>query len=583
MFVSVALLIVLAQAGPARDPRPVQPRGTAVIAGRVLTSDQAPQPVRRAQVVVTKSEGNVERTVVTDDDGRFSVDGLPAGRYNVTATKAGWLRASYGAVRPGRPGTAFPMAVGQRKIDLALTMAKGGVITGSVIDSTGKPAPGVLVKLMQFRYENGRRVLSAATAAAGSSAEKTDDRGEYRLFGLMPGEYVVSATPDDPGGGTTRASGGGTVGYVPVYYPATTVAADATAVTVAAGEEVAGIDLGLRYVKTARVAGTIVAPDGFPTGDLRVTLIPDSTTGVTGGSSTANVAASLRMLAVVGQDRAFAFNGITPGRYTVMAQGIERITPPPGDRPSGLNSQRMALWASVDLAVDGADISGVTLTMRPGLTVSGRVQFDATANGLTPPADLSKVKVYLYNTTRTVMSVAGSFPSASVNAAGEFTIKAVMPGRYRVSASYANDLANGWSSSNALLNGQDTLDTLLDVPAEEPVNGLTITMTRATQTVTGVLQDATGRPRPGLTVILFPSDRALWSVTRRLRSARSGQDGRYTISNIPSGDYRLAAVPDFDPVTSSNAAFLEQLLPTSIPIVVKSGERKVQDVRIAAR
>jgi 5-hydroxyisourate hydrolase-like protein (transthyretin family) len=105
-------------------------------------------------------------------------------------------------------------------------------------------------------------------------------------------------------------------------------------------------------------------------------------------------------------------------------------------------------------------------------------------------------------------------------------------------------------------------------------------MTRATQSVTGVVQDASGRPAPGLTVVLFPSDRALWSVGRRLRSARSGQDGRYTIANIPSGEYRLAALTDLNPAESSNPAFLEQLVPGSIPIAVKAGDRKVQDLRV---
>jgi 5-hydroxyisourate hydrolase-like protein (transthyretin family) len=368
---------------------------------------------------------------------------------------------------------------------------------------------------------------------------------------------------------------------VPVYHPGTTSAGDASAVTVSAGEETSGVNLALQYVRTARIAGSIAGADGFPEKDLRVTLIPAVTSSLgSGGSATSSVAASLRLVTTVGPDRTFAFNGIPPGRYTVMAQGIERPALTPEQSFVSVVNGVMALWAATEVVVEGLDVSGLSLTMRPGQTVSGRVQFDATAAGVTPPPDMTRVRVQLTSLTRAVMSVAGSFPSASVNAAGEFSLKGVLPGRYRLGASYANDLANGWSASAAMLNGRDVLDVMLDVPIDDAVGGLAITMTRATQSVTGVVQDASGRPAPGLTVVLFPSDRALWSVGRRLRSARSGQDGRYTIANIPSGEYRLAALTDLNPAESSNPAFLEQLVPGSIPIAVKAGDRKVQDLRV---
>jgi hypothetical protein len=171
-----------AQTRDARGPS----RGTAVLSGIVVSDDAEARPVRKARV--TCSSPNVSgNTTITDDGGRFVFAGLPAGRYSVGASKPTWVAANYGATRPQRPGSALPLADGQ-KLDIVIRMARGSVITGVVLDHTNQPAAGSPVRALRFAIVNGeRRLLSASTASA-------DDRGVYRIVGLAAGDYLVGAT-----------------------------------------------------------------------------------------------------------------------------------------------------------------------------------------------------------------------------------------------------------------------------------------------------------------------------------------------------------------------------------------------------
>jgi hypothetical protein len=110
---------------------------------------------------------------------------------------------AYGAKRPGRPGSAVQIADGQQVADIRMRMLPGAVIAGTVRDASGQPVPGTRVYVMQHRfgYQTGERELTSAVSGLG---EPTDDRGQYRIFGLAPGEYVIVVTVAmfGPRGGT---------------------------------------------------------------------------------------------------------------------------------------------------------------------------------------------------------------------------------------------------------------------------------------------------------------------------------------------------------------------------------------------
>ena len=117
------------------------------------------------------------RSTVTNDQGQFTFSALPPGRFTMTASKAGYVDVPYGAKRPGRPGTPIQLAAGQKMEAANITLPKGGVITGVVIDDSGEPAPGTQVRVMRYDAHRRKTLQQAGQAQA-------DDRGIYRIYGL---------------------------------------------------------------------------------------------------------------------------------------------------------------------------------------------------------------------------------------------------------------------------------------------------------------------------------------------------------------------------------------------------------------
>jgi hypothetical protein len=109
-----------------------------------------------------------------------------------------------------------------------------------------------------------------------------------------------------------------------------------------------------------------------------------------------------------------------------------------------------------------------------------------------------------------------------------------------------------------------------------------LTFTDQTQTLSGTLQDATGRPTPDFTIIVFAADKQYWTPqARRIASTRPGTDGRYTFRGLPAGDYRITAVTDVEPGEWYDPAFLAQLANASIPVTLNEGQTKTQDLKLA--
>src|SRR4029453_7514064 len=137
-------------------------------------------------------------SVVTTDNGVFAFASLPAGRYTMTASKAGYVNITYGAKRPGRPGTPIQLADGQKLEKATSSLPKGSVVTGVVVDENGEPSPGTQVRVMRYVMRTGEKTLEQ------SGQDQTDDRGIYRVYGLQPGDYIVSASPRNMNIGDVR-------------------------------------------------------------------------------------------------------------------------------------------------------------------------------------------------------------------------------------------------------------------------------------------------------------------------------------------------------------------------------------------
>jgi hypothetical protein len=616
------------QPQPPRDARPnateTMPVGKGTISGAVVVMGTG-QPARRARVNLSGgSEVGGGRSTTTDDNGRFTFTALPEGRFTLSASKAGHVSATFGQRSPGRSGTPIQLGDGQ-KMDVQLTMARGGVITGIVLDEHGEAIPNTPVRVLRFVMPGGQRTLQNA------GQDQTDDRGMYRIFGLQPGEYLVSATPrntnqrsatmeqqatlqammqnaermvrENPGQAQAvaerlaqmKAALSSTVsaaiedeqstGYAPVYYPGTTAPASASVVAVGAGEEKTGVDFQYQVVPIARVDGVVTSATGQLPSNVQVTLLNTAfdVPGLNPGG------------ARVDQNGTFRIPNVPPGQYKLIARatinaGREggpagRGMPTPlgrgeallAGRGRGAGAESTRMWASADVAVDGRNVANVVLSLQPGVAVSGRLAFDGATQQ--PPADLSRLRVTLQPVV--VPGTPGDVASSAagrVEADGKFTIASVVPGRYRLTAGGAG---TGWYLGSSTIDGQDSLDFPVEIKGGQGVTGAVLTFVDRQSEIAGLVTNDRSQPVSDYTLVIYPSD-ARYRVpqSRRIASARPSTDGRFTFRNLPAGEYRLAPVLDPEPGSWYDPSFLQQLDNAAVRINLADGEKKEQNLRV---
>ena len=590
--------VATGQQQPPRDNVAVL-RGTASISGTVLEADEAKRPARRVRVTLTSVGRSIPgQTTTTDDNGAFTFRGLPAGRFELQAFKNAYLRASYGATRPERAGTPVAVKDGEAVTNLAMMIARGGVITGVVRDLRGRPVPGMAVRVLRLGYNalSGERTLSTPS---GSSVGATDDRGEYRAFGLPPGTYLVLVPPPPSygrsmqpirqltsdevrqaiqaaGSNTSSAPGSAPmpappsasarVDYAPVFHPGATDIGAAATIPLAIGEERGGVDITVQLVSSATISGTVISPSGEMPPMLSVRLVPAGPQSeLLAGAGLAGVSAQLQA------GGAFAFTSVAPGTYVVKAgQGWGRGQPPPGPRQ----------WAAAEVFVSGNDVA-VPLTLQPGVPVNGRVVFEGASQPA--PAELQALAFMLQapGSSSQLQTFGGH---GKVDAEGRFSFPSVEPDTYRFAHTWnASSARDKWVIKSATANGREAFETPLRVNAGEPVEW-TITFTDTPATLTGLFQDPGGRAATEYYILAFSSDRKHWAPgSRRIRMTRPATDGAFTFKGLLAGDYYLVALPDLENGEWNDPTLLEQLVKSSTVVSVRDGETTTQNYRIGGK
>jgi hypothetical protein len=599
MLVAVAALSAASQT----RETPVQtPSGTGVISGVLVDAQSTPRPVRRAILLLTGAELPAGRAAISDEQGRFSFERLPAGQFTLSASKPAYLNMSYGAVRPGGAGTPIVLTAGQQITDVRMTLPHGGAIGGTIRDARGAPIAGIQVTV-------ARPADIAVSSTARPESVPTDDRGMYRMFGLMPGSYIVWVAPSASGGigeigqmtsseidatfarlrarnpaapSKPEPSPSSVVRPVkpfsiaPSYYPGGPDASAAELINLGLGEERNDIDFVYDLARSASVSGTYSGVG--PETKVTVTLQQD---GLYQGGPFGLGTSPLVQRSP--DPNGFVFTNVMPGKYTLMARtGGEALF---GQRSGGPPpTENLPLtFATMTLDVRGEDIGGISLLMRPAARVSGKLTFDQPST--TPvPADLTRIRLRLTSTVLDAtprLALTGSpmlAASAAVNADGTFTFNGVIPGAYRIST-----LGEpvGWRAKSAALDNRDIIDQPLVVGTSD-VAGVEMAMTDRRSQVSGRLLLTSGAPASGYFVVAFPADPALWiAPSRRMKSARPSTDGQFRFDDLPAGDYFLAALTDADQNDWQAPAFLTQVMAAGVKLTLSTGETKTQDLKIS--
>lgn len=520
--------------------------GTGRIQGRVYALETG-QPIRRAQVRITGPE-IMPKAALTDAEGRFEFRDLPAGRFTLQASKSGFVSVQYGQTRPFESGRPIELADAQTIENGDIAMPRGSVIAGRIVDEFGDPMPDVQVTALRQSWANGRRRLVPAGGRIGT----TNDLGQFRIYGLPPGDYYVSATlrggamevmalemvaaarvaatvPAGPSASTPSS------GYAPTYFPGTPNAAEAQRITLSVSQENHGADFALLPVRLARVSGIVVGSDGQPLAGAAVNVTPRDRGEMVliAGAGTTRT----------DQSGAFTLNGVAPGDYMLQASTVQitTMTSDGGGRMiamrsfAGGGSGAERETGFFPLVVSGEDVANLVVTTAKGGRAAGRVVFE---NGAAPQ-NIGGLRIMASPTTADGPLGFGS-TSGAVKPDGAFELNGVA-GSLLVRPAATPP---GWTLKEVRLNGQDITDAGAEFRPGEEVGGLEIVLTNRTTTVSGGVTSGNGTPIKDYTVVIFAENEDLWRMPRSrwVTGVRPDQEGRFKADNLPPGSYHAVAV-----------------------------------------
>jgi hypothetical protein len=551
--------------------------GTGRIRGRVLATDGS-GPIRRAQVRITGSEV-APKAALTDVEGRFEFRDLPAGRFTLQSSKSGFVSVQYGQTRPFEQGRPIELADKQALDNADINMPRGGVISGRIVDEFGDAVPDATVTAMRQTWTNGRRRL---VPSPGRVAQ-TNDLGQFRIYGLPPGEYYVSAMLRGGGGfelmelelmanaatvGPSPSASAPRSGYASTYYPGTPNAGEAQRIALSAGQEVSSADFPLVAVRLARVTGLVLSSDGKPVEGAMISAIPASRE--LGGLFAPSSARTTK-------DGTFTMNSVAPGDYVLQVRSTQVITSSSGDnmmvfRATSIGGSGEQEFGSTPMSVGGEDVTNILVTTNKGGTATGRVTFD----GSKPPS-ITGIRV----SSTTVDSDGPSFGGGGFGVLkddGSFELKGLAGVRLiRVA-----NTPPGWTLKSVKLNGTDITDTGAEFKVGETTTGLEIELTQKSTTITGAVTANDGSLLKDYTVVVFSESAEHWRLpmTRWVTGTRPDQDGRFKIANMPAGDYCAIAVEYVPQGEWGDPELLDRLRSKSKRFTLDEGAAQTLDLKL---
>jgi protocatechuate 3,4-dioxygenase beta subunit len=455
-------------------------------------------PLRKAVLALTKVEGrNEPNTATSDANGRFQLKNLEPGRYHLSATRNGYARQEYGQRATHGSGTILTLTAGQHLKDVSFRLTPAAVIAGHVYDEDGEPVAEAEVQALRFQYEKGQRKLTASGAA------ETNDLGEYRLYGLEPGQYYVSASYNPRQFG----SEGPEAGYAPVYYPGSADPSRAAALDLHASDELPGIDFTLVPVKTFNVRGRVYDAVNSRPGIHTMILLEPRNADVQRWTMTSQNF-------VQDPQGAFELRGVVPGSYYLLAMSTE------GDKQ---------YTAREAIEVSDSDMEGVSLVIGPGIDLKGRIRVEGNA-----ALDPNVLNIWLQRREETTMYVGGG--RASIKPEGTFTISNVADGDFLFDMW---DLPEDFYLKAVRLGGSDVLASGLSVSRKQPPGAIEVVLNPNGGRIDGrVLKE--DKPFSGAVVVLVPEE-GRRKEERFYKSTSTDQDGQFSIRGITPGDYTLFA------------------------------------------
>jgi hypothetical protein len=483
-----------------------------------------------------------------DTNGDFKIDGLQAGLYRVAASAPGYVMA-----QPGPTDSQSYHHIGD---SVTLRLMKGGVITGTVTGPRG-PLVAVGVNAIRVRDEAGKPLASTM----GFHERSTDDRGIYRLYGLLPGSYLISAAKPRSGLVAPTAYDNDT----PTYFPSST-RDTASEVVVREAEEITA-DIQYRAEPGHAISGRVVGVAESQTQFSANASI--SLNSARDRSSRASTSASSN------DNFSFAIYGVADGEYELSAFQF-------------LQSRDELRSSPQPVSVRGADVTGMVLTLAPLASIEGRLVFENDPKaGCGKRRETAAQETIVFGRRHEPEKKAKAAPLADISlsasnhvstgvgdARGSFTLRNLLPGSYQIET---RPPASGWYVRSMTVGATQPTSARaaspvvprdgINVKSGERVSGLTVAITEGAASIRGRISVVAGQSLPpSLRLYLVPAERDSSENLLRFFEGTVANDGTFALGNLAPGRYWLIAQPvvesDSNSVKSirTDAAFRSKVL-----------------------
>ena len=523
---AILCIVVLTAAAAAQSPQsaPVDISGPYRIAG-VLVNAATGEPLRRATVEAIRDEdSHAVATCITDQEGRFSIDRLAADKYELSATKRGFVTAYYD--QHDEFSSAVVTGPDQDTTHLLFKLTPGATLRGAVTSDDGDPVAGARIML----FKKPKHPAAGERMGAGETTI-TDDTGAYEFSDLVAGDYFMAVIGDPwyavHEGPPEKRNPALDVVYPVTYFDSTTDEQSATPIVLTGGMR-QEVNLSLHAVPALHIS---IAAPRKPDGSI---VMPQLQEVVFGNAISSEGSAEIGPAMAAGDTGTMEMNGIAPGHYQITQ----------GDPPRVIS---LGLTASQQVDPNAGS---------PSNAVSGRLRLQSGA----PPPDDATVSLERVDNN----------PGQSIYATdahqGQFKFDGVPPGEWALAATSGNRALPVIAVAVGATQRAGNLVSLRERTPE-----LQVTLSDSETDVKGFARK-NGKGFAGAMIVLLPRSPAQWrALTRR---DQSDSDGSFALHNVVPGDYTLVAIAEGWEVDWTSPQAMARYLPggTNVRVSESSGK-----------
>ena len=516
----------------------------------LVTDAATDEPLSKAfvRVVASSSENTANYPAVTDEGGRFNIQGIKPGHYFLEGEKQGFLQAQYGGgfdqVR-----VELKLSAGEELAGLKIRLTPQAVIAGHVVDQDGDVWTHAYVNVYRSVWRQGRRQLQ------GYSSGEINDQGEFRVGGLPPGRYYVTADPDHQWELRHRPAKGPDSQLLlqPTWYPATRDVDSATPINLAPGQ-LASVEIRLQAGSVRNIRGELLGLKQIPEprGPALFSRVSLSASQITNRSeATSTYFGTLRA------DGTFEVKGLPPGRYEIrVSQGFPTVEL--GHRP---------------VQISDRDLENVSVDLQPPHSLQGTIRME----GDQPWNETGTVVVLEPLDSR------DQAQRAVVKKAGGFEFDQLGVERYRIRLLPGN--SNEQLYLKLIRYGEEESRNYTFSLAGAEERNLELVVSAKGAGVTGHIQregdvnhevEKDVAPR----VVLIPDTADASEREADTRVAVFDQHDIFTINGLPPGSYKMYAFESVPDDSWSDAEFLRAIAEKATDVRISEGDTKNIELKL---